>query len=49
MRAKRFKLAGFFVCRHKASHTNGRQQRDSRRSLRNGYVADVADLAVLLV
>ena len=49
MSAKRFKFAGLFICRHKASHGRGRQQRDARRGLRNGYVCDVADLAVLLV
>jgi|HubBroStandDraft_6_1064221.scaffolds.fasta_scaffold142048_1 hypothetical protein len=49
MRAKRFKFAEFFVCRYKASHRRWLQQRDSRRSLRNSYVAEVADLAVLLV
>ena len=49
MRAKRFKFAEFFVGDYKASHRRRRQQRNSRRSLRNRYMADVADLAVLLV
>jgi hypothetical protein len=49
MGAKRFKFAEFFVCRYKANHCRRRQQRDSGRRLRNGYMADVADLAVLFV
>jgi len=49
MRAKRFKFTEFFVRRYKTSHCRWRQQRDSRGGLRNRYMADVADLAVLLV
>ena len=49
MRAKRFKFTEFFVRRYKANHRRWRQQRDSRRCLRNRYMAEVADLAVLLV
>ncbi|HEY4879335.1 MAG TPA: hypothetical protein VIH97_09445 [Candidatus Acidoferrales bacterium] len=49
MRAKRFKFTKLFICDYKTSHCRWRQQRDSRGGLRNGYMADVADLAVLLV
>jgi hypothetical protein len=49
MRAQRFKFDRFFVCAHKPGDRKRRQQRHLHHRQRNRNVADVADLAVLLV
>ena len=49
MRGKGFKPNRLLRLRRESRNRNGRQQRDLRGRLRNRYVADVADLAMLLV
>jgi hypothetical protein len=49
MGAKCLKFVRCFICGYEASDRRRRQQGDTRRGLRNRDVADMADLAMLLV
>lgn len=49
MRAQCFKFDRFFVCTHKSGDRKRCQQRHLHHRQRNGDVANVADLAMLLV